>query len=292
MRWSAIRSASTGSDASTGSAIAPYEQPIEKPSPCSDSAAAAPWTIGLARLAAGLEQRAELVAAHPERVAAAVQEGGQVAAEAHEQRVAGRVAEGVVVVLEAVEVEQREHERALGGGLRQQLVERAGERAAVAEAGQRVGQRLVARRAQHRDVLAEGQRGARHHRDQRGGGEADGERVHVRDRAVDEQAEADRAERRAARRSGAGAPRRGDARGSGRAARRRRRSAPGRPTSRRRTSRRPRRRPAAVRTRYSESASQKVETPSASSIQVRSRRQPVLASAPTARPSRTRSSSG
>ena len=50
--------------------------------------------------------------------------------------------------------------------------------------------------------------------------------------------------------------------------------------------------PSAVRTRYSVSASQKVVTPIASSIHVRSRRQPVPASAPTISPSSTRSPSG
>ena len=45
--------------------------------------------------------------------------------------------------------------------------------------------------------------------------------------------------------------------------------------------------PSAVPTRYSESASQNVLTPIASRIQVRSRRQPVPASAPTISPSRT-----
>ena len=50
------------------------------------------------------------------------------------------VAEGVVVVLEAVEVEQHEDERAAVVGPGQHVLERAGQRALVAESGQRVGQ--------------------------------------------------------------------------------------------------------------------------------------------------------
>ena len=49
--------------------------------------------------------------------------GAQVAAEAGEQGVAGGVAEGVVVVLEAVEVEQREDERALQLGVGERIVD-------------------------------------------------------------------------------------------------------------------------------------------------------------------------
>src|SRR3712207_7035959 len=45
----------------------------------------------------------------------------------------------------AVEVEEREHERALLGDLRQQLLHRAGQRPPVAQPGEGVGQRLVAR---------------------------------------------------------------------------------------------------------------------------------------------------
>ena len=128
-------------------------------------------------LVARVEERAELVAAHPERAAAAGQVGREVAAEADEQRVAGGVAEGVVVVLEAVEVEQDEHERVGVVGLGQHALEVAGQRAAVAEPGQRVRHRLVARRAQDRDVVAEGQHQPRHHRDEREGGQRDRERV-------------------------------------------------------------------------------------------------------------------
>ena len=97
-------------------------------------------------------------------------------------------------MLEAVEVEQREHERATPAGRRASASSSSRrQRAAVAEPGQRVGQRLVARRAQDADVLAERQRQPDHHEHERGGGEADGERVEVAHRGVDEQLEADRA---------------------------------------------------------------------------------------------------
>ena len=92
-----------------------------KPSPRSVSARRGARDDRVGDLVARVEQRAELVAAHPERAAAAGQVGREVAAEADEQRVARRVAEGVVVVLEAVEVEEHEHERAGVVGLGQQL---------------------------------------------------------------------------------------------------------------------------------------------------------------------------
>ncbi len=56
MRWSAILSASATSDASSGSSIAPYEQPISNPSPCSDSAAAAPMISGSDTCVPGLSR--------------------------------------------------------------------------------------------------------------------------------------------------------------------------------------------------------------------------------------------
>ena len=97
----------------------------------------------MARL--GGDEHAELVAAHPERAADALHRAGQPAAEVLDQHVAGDVAEDVVVGLEAVEVEQREPPRAPAGGLLQRVGERAHQRAPVAEAGEAVGQRLVAR---------------------------------------------------------------------------------------------------------------------------------------------------
>ncbi len=138
-----------------------------------------------------LEEHAELVAAHAEDLPAGADVFAQVGAEAGEEDVARRMAEGVVVVLEAVEVEQGERDRRLGDRLREGLVERAGQCAAVAEAGERVGQGLAARGVQHADVLAERQRQADHHEDQRRGGERDGQRVEVAHRAVDQQLERD-----------------------------------------------------------------------------------------------------
>ena len=121
MRWSAMRSASVASmrlarehdravGAGDGEALAALGQ---------RAGGAGDDRVG--DLVARVEERAELVAAHPERAAAAGQVGREVAAEADEQRVARGVAEGVVVVLEAVEVEEDEHERAGVVGLGQQL---------------------------------------------------------------------------------------------------------------------------------------------------------------------------
>ena len=112
MRWSAIRSASATSAASSGSSIAPYEQPISKPSPCSDSAAAAPMIERLGRPRRPACSSAQNSSPPMRKAdAAPAQEAREAAAEPHEQRVAGGVAERVVVVLEAVEVEEHEHER-------------------------------------------------------------------------------------------------------------------------------------------------------------------------------------
>ena len=165
-----------------------------KPSPCSVSADAAPAMIGSATSPPGSNSAQN--SSPPMRYArpAPRQVGREVRAQPHEQRVAGGVAEGVVVVLEAVEVEEHEHDRARVVGLGQQRGELARQRAAVAEAGQRVGQRLVARGAQHRDVLAERQHQPRHHRDQRQRGERHGDRVEVGQAAVDQHRQADRAE--------------------------------------------------------------------------------------------------
>ena len=79
-------------------------------------------------------------------------------AEAREQRVAGRVAEGVVVGLEAVEVVEHEDRRDPPQG--EDVLEVAHEAAAVAQAGERVGQRLRAAVAEHRQVDEEGHREA------------------------------------------------------------------------------------------------------------------------------------
>ena len=129
--------------------------------------------------------------ARPSRAEAAA----EAHAEAHEQGVAGGVAEGVVVVLEAVEVEEGEHQRRLGRVAFS--TRRASSRVSarrLPEPGQRVRVRLLARGAQHADVLAEGEQRAGHQGQQRGGREPDGERRCPRAPAGDQQPEADRAE--------------------------------------------------------------------------------------------------
>ena len=89
-------------------AIAPNEQVMAKPSPCSVRARGA---VGALRdgIRSDAEQHAELVAAHAVGRAGADDVLAELGSEALQQGVAGRVAVGVVVVLEAVEVEERQH---------------------------------------------------------------------------------------------------------------------------------------------------------------------------------------
>ena len=63
------------------------------------------------------------------------------------------MAERVVVVLEAVEVEQQQHPRRAGAGRPQRVLEREQQAAAVAQARQRVRQRLFAAAVDEREVL-------------------------------------------------------------------------------------------------------------------------------------------
>ena len=170
MRWSAVAQRVLGaSRASSGSSTTPYEQPTLKPLAGSRAARARRAAAEALRVvAAALEQRAELVAAHP--VGACRGRRRPSAARAPrriEQRVAGRVAEGVVVVLEAVEVEEHEDHRAARRARRGSTrLEVVGQPAAVAQPGERVGQRVLAggaragrcsggrrrtRRAEHRE---------------------------------------------------------------------------------------------------------------------------------------------
>ena len=133
---------------------------------------------------------AELVAAHAVGGAVAGDRLREAAAEALEQHVAGDVAEGVVVGLEAVEVVEREHLRdAAGRGVLE--VER--ERAAVAEAGERVGRRLALAALQHPQVRAEREHEARDADEQRRRRQPHGELV--RPRVVVDQQEPERGER-------------------------------------------------------------------------------------------------
>ena len=125
-----------------------------------------------ARVAARRRSDAELVAAEAVGVAARADAPRRLRAEPRQQRVAGGVAEGVVVALEAVEVEQQ-RARGLAASPREAALEVAHQRAAVAEAGERVGRAPRARLgAQHADVLAEREDHAHERGDQqRGGGE-------------------------------------------------------------------------------------------------------------------------
>src|SRR5207253_174794 len=72
----------------------------------------------------------------------------KVVAKTREQRVAGGVSEHVVVLLEAVEVEQREHQRAVLAGLRELVLEIAHQCPTIGERGQRVGVGLHQRRSE------------------------------------------------------------------------------------------------------------------------------------------------
>ena len=98
-------------------------------------------------------EQAELVAAHPVDAAEALGRRLQALGQADEQRVAGRVAEAVVVLLEAVEVEEREQLRPLVAHDGHRVVEVGDERAAVAQAGEGVGERLHAAGGQQALVL-------------------------------------------------------------------------------------------------------------------------------------------
>jgi hypothetical protein len=87
----------------------------------------------------GAREHAELVAAHPVGGPAGGHRGLQACGEAGQQRVAGGVAEGVVVGLEAVEVEDRQHDRAGAVELGRLALQLLHQGAAVADAGERVG---------------------------------------------------------------------------------------------------------------------------------------------------------
>ncbi len=86
----------------------PWAAPIEKPGPCSESAATLACTSASIVLGGVAQEHAELVAAHPVGGAVGGDDRPQLVAEARQQGVAGGVAEGVVVALEAVEVVQHE----------------------------------------------------------------------------------------------------------------------------------------------------------------------------------------
>ena len=162
------------------------------PSPCSVSAAGAGGGL-LDGVPGDVEQHAELVAAHPVGRSGAGDVRPELGPEALQQSIAGRVAVGVVVVLEPVEVEERQHGAPSWPGVGH-AVEIAREGAAVAQAGERVGQRLLAAGHQHPGVLAQRQHEAGQDGEQRGGGQDDGERVQRAQRGEDEDAQAERGE--------------------------------------------------------------------------------------------------
>ena len=130
--------------------------------------------------------------------------GGEIGAEALQQRVAGGVAEGVVVLLEAVEVEEREAAPVGGRRLVGGVLEVAHQGAAVGQAGEAVGERLVAARAQQVEVLAEEHAAAGAGDEQRGGGQQRGGEVDGRELADDEHGERDGGEARGQRQRAAG----------------------------------------------------------------------------------------
>ena len=117
-------------------------------------------------LAAVAQQRAELVASHPVGGTVRGDHGAQLVGQARQQRVAGGVPEGVVVALEAIQVVEhvRSHvspaARAAAGDL-----EVLHQQPAVADAGERVGQRQASRAGEHRDVLAHRRRQVHAHRE-------------------------------------------------------------------------------------------------------------------------------
>jgi hypothetical protein len=101
------------------------------------------------------------------------------------------MAEGVVVLLEAVEVEEREGAPVGGRRLLRRVLEVAHQRAAVGQAGEAVGERLVAARTQEAEVLAEEHAAARAGDEQRPGGQQRRGEVHGGELADHEDGEGD-----------------------------------------------------------------------------------------------------
>ena len=160
MRWSASRSASTASGHSAGSSTAPCEQPIVKRSPDSRSAAAARATSASGSShAAGRRARRTRRRPSGRRCAWPAVVSVRLRPSRASSASPAEVAEGVVVGLEAVEVEERQHRGPLGG-VGDDALEVAQQRAAVAEAGQRVGRGLDLADAEQLQVLAEDEREA------------------------------------------------------------------------------------------------------------------------------------
>jgi hypothetical protein len=136
------------------------------------------------------QEDAELVAPEARDDVALAQRLAQPRADAAQQLVADVVAERVVELLELVEVDHQQRERLLG---RDRGLDVGRERAAVAQAGEVVGQRQLARHGQ-RGGLAQQQRHAHHHGQQREHRERDRDRVEVDRLPIDEHGQRDRAE--------------------------------------------------------------------------------------------------
>jgi hypothetical protein len=98
-------------------------------------------------------KRAELIPAQAEGLAFRFNGAGQFLTEAGQQGIADGVTEGVVVALEAVQVEQQKRPRRALRGRLKDILEADQKPAAVAERGERVGQRLVAALIDQRQVL-------------------------------------------------------------------------------------------------------------------------------------------
>ena len=122
-------------------------------------------------------------------------DGVEASREADEERVAGGVAVHVVVALEAVEVEHH-HDVRLERLLLAELRERRLEAPPVPEPGERVGDRVVPARAQHRAVLDQAQAHARDDHEQAAGRKRERKRADAVEVVVDDQAEADEREGR------------------------------------------------------------------------------------------------
>jgi hypothetical protein len=120
------------------------------------------------------QQDRELVAAKAHQQVVGVEVVGQARADLAQELVAHVVAERVVDLLEAVQVHDQQGDRLPLGSLGQGGVQLAVQQAAVAQAGQVVGQCLTARLGQ-RAHLSEGDRGPDHHREQGPGGKQDGQ---------------------------------------------------------------------------------------------------------------------
>ncbi len=124
-----------------------------------------------------VEERAELVAAHPVGATGRADRLRHPLGQPREERVARRVPVGVVVALEAVEIEEAQHARRGVAGPLELGREVEDQQAAIAQAGELIGEALYAHPPDHAQVLAEGQGGAEDDRQNRCGRQRDGQRT-------------------------------------------------------------------------------------------------------------------